>query len=195
MARFFNPGFAWKYMLKFDNPTTDDKSSNISYYEVSAPKKGFFEVKDTQTIKLPTGEEYEIPLRFKELIRTQYAENGVVLVVPGRECAEEENIAPSDEEAKRKGMQIWKKFTTDKCNEWFQIVEEVKANGRLPRPAEGLFKNCLDERGIADPADVATGLSAAKEGQQENKALQAQLIALTERLSHLEGAKSAGKTA
>jgi hypothetical protein len=191
MARFYNPGFKWDYTLKFDNPTTDDKSSNISYYKVVAEARSFFEVKDTQTIALPTGEEYEIPLRFKELIRQQYAEFGVVLVAPGRECSEEENIAPDEETARKKGHAIWKKFTTDKCNEWFQIVEEVRANGRLPRPAEGLFKRCLEERGIADPADIATGLSAAKEGQKENKDLQAQLAALTAQVNQLLGAKNA----
>lgn len=191
MARFFNPGFAWSYKLKFDNPTTDASSSNVSYYDVMAPSKGFFDVKDTQTIKLDTGEEYEVPLRFKELIRTTYAEQGVVLVSPDRECREEENIAPNDEEAKRKGFKIWKVFTLDKCNEWFRIVEEVKANGRLPRPAEGLFKRCLEERGIADPADMATNLAAAKEGQKDNKDLQAQLAALTAQVNQLLGAKSA----
>ena len=191
MAKFFNPGFKWEYMLKFDNPTSDAQSSNVSYYRVVAEAKSFFEVKDTQTISLPTGEEYEIPLRFKELIRVQYAEQGVVLVSPDRECREEENIAPNEEEAKRKGFAIWKTFTTDKCNEWFRIVEEVKANGRLPRPAEGLFKRCLEERGIADPADVATGLSAAKEGQKENKDLQAMLAEALARINKLEGRKGA----
>lgn len=189
MARFFNPGFRWSYKLKFDNPTSDASSSNVSYYDVVAEAKSFFEVKDTQTISLPTGEEYEIPLRFKELIRTQYAEMGVVLVSPDRVCTPEENIAPDEEEAKRKGFAIWKTFTTDKCNEWFRIVEEVRANGRLPRPAEGLFKRCLEERGIADPADVATGLSSAKEGQQDNKAMQARIEKLEAMLNQAIGAK------
>lgn len=190
-ARFYNPGFAWSYKLKYDNPVNEPNSSNISYYDVQAPAKGFFSVDDTQTVNLPTGEEYEIPLRFKDLIRTQYAECGVVLVAPDRKCTEEENIAPNDEEAKRKGHKVWKVYTLDKCNEWFRIVEEVKANGRLPRPAEGLFKRCLEERGIADPADMATNLSAAKEGQQENKDLQAQIAALTATVNQLVGAKNA----
>lgn len=194
MAKFWNPGFKWEYMLKFDNPTTDDKSSNISYYKVVAEAKSFFEVKDTQTIALPTGEEYEIPLRFKELIRTQYAEFGVVLVTPGRTCTEEENIAATEDDAKRKGASIWKKFTTDKCNEWFAIVEEVRANGRLPRPAEGLFKRCLEERGIADPADIATGLSVAKEGQTENKEMMSLIQSMRDEINQLKGAKSAARS-
>ena len=190
MARFWNPGFKWDDTLKFDNPTADDNSSNISYYRITAEAKSFFEVKDTQTIKLPTGEEYEIPLRFKELIRVQYAERGVVLVAPG-EHSEFVNIAATEEEAKSKGNAIWKQYTTNKCNEWFGIVEEVRAAGRLPQPAQGLFKRCLEERGIADPADVATGLAKAREGQQENKDLQAQLADALNRINRLEGAKSA----
>lgn len=189
MARFYNPGFKWDYMLKFDNPTTDEKSSNVSYYRVVAEAKSFFDVKDTQTISLPTGEEYEIPLRVKELIRTQYAEQGVVLVSPGRKCTEEENIAPDDDEAIRKGRALWKVFLTDKCNEWFRIVEETRANGRLPMPAQGLFKRCLEERGIADPADQASNLAAAKEGQKENKDLQEQIRELTKMVHELKGRK------
>ena len=191
MSRFYNPGFAFHDTLKFDNPVNDEKSSNISYYRLEAPAKGFFEVKDTQTVNLATGEEFEVPLRFKELVRTQYADRGVVLVIPGRKCREEENIAASDEDAKRKGTELWKQFTTAKCNEWFGIVEEVKANGRLPRPAEGLFKRCLEERGISDPADIASGLSAAKQGQKENHDLQAQIASLTALVYELKGAQSA----
>lgn len=186
MARFWNPGFKWDDVLKFDNPTADDKSSNISYYRVEAPAKSFFEVKDTQTLVLPTGESYDVPLRFKELIRTQYAERGVVLVQTG-DHNDTVNIAATDEEAKAKGNSTWKTYTTAKCNEWFGIVEEVKAAGRLPQPAQGLFKRCLEERGIADPADMATGLSRAQEGQKENKELQEQLRSLLEKVSRLEG--------
>lgn len=195
MSRFFNPGFSWKETLKFDNPTTDAGSSNVSYYMFEAPEGGFFEVKDTQTISLPTGEEYEIPLRFKELIRTQYAERGVVLVSPGRECTEEENIAATDDEARHKAKSIWKVYLTDKCNEWFRIVEETRANGRLPTPAQGLFKRCLAEMGTADPADMATNLAAAKEGQKDNKDLQALLADALARINRLEGAKNANKGA
>lgn len=190
MSRFYNPGFAWKDTLKFDNPVQETNSSNISYYVVSAEARSFFEVADTQTVDVG-GQEFEVPLRFKDLIRQQYAERGVVLVVPGKEFGEEDNRAGTDEEAKKKGAAIWKQFTINKCNEWFQIVEEVKASGRLPRPAEGLFKRCLEERGIADPADVATGLAKAQEGQKDNKDLQAKLDAVMARLNQLEGARSA----
>lgn len=189
MSQFYNPGFAWKDTLKYDNPVGDPREVNlISYHVVEAPEDGFFEVKDTTTMKLPTGEEYDVPLRFRELIRHQYAERGVVLISPGRECNETENIAPNKEEAKRKGKAIWKEFTRSKCNEWFGIVEEVKAAGRLPAPAQGLFKRCLQECGIPDPADVASGLANAREGQRENKDLQAQIAALTAQVNQLIGA-------
>lgn len=195
MSRFYNPGTKWEYRQKFDNPTTDASSSNISYYLIAAPAKDFFEVKDTQTIKLPTGEEYEIPLRIKEFVRVQYAELGVVLVDPAREHSEQDNISATDEEAKVKGDRMWKQFTIDKCNEWISIVEETRGNGRIPKPASGLFKHCLDERHIADPADMATNLAAAKEGQKDNKDLQAQLAALTAQVNQLLGAKGANKGA
>lgn len=195
MARFYNAGFAWNDTLKYDNPVGDIREmNNVSYYRIDAPAKGFFNVKDTMAMTLPTGEEYDVPLRFKELVRTQYAERGVVLVSPGRECAEGENIAPSDDEAKKKGNAIWKEYLKSKANEWHQIVYEVKAAGQLPRAATGLFKRVLEELGMEDPADTASGFAKAKEGQQSNLDMQAQMALLLEKINRLEGAQSARKT-
>jgi hypothetical protein len=192
MARFFNPGFAWNDTLKYDNPVGDIREmNNISYYRIDAPARGFFNVKDTMTMTLPTGEEYDVPLRFKELVRSTYAERGVVLVTPNRECGEDENIAPTDEEAKKKGNAIWKEYMKAKANEWNQIVYEVKAAGQLPRAATGLFKRVLEELAMPDPADIATGFAQAKEGQQSNLDLQQQIAALTATVNQLIGAKSA----
>lgn len=190
MARFWNPGFAWKDTLKFDNPVNEPNSSNISYYVVDAPAKSFFEVKDTVTVDLGAGE-FEQPLRFRELIRSQYAERGVVLVTMGRECNEEENIAGSDADAKSKGNRIWREYMKEKANEWFRIVHEVKANGAIPRAATGLFKRVLEELGMEDPADSAGMLTAAKEGQQSNLDMQKQIEELKATVNRLVGAQGA----
>jgi len=195
MARFYNPGFAWNETLKFDNPVSDSQSSNISFHPINAGNKSFFEVAEMQVVILPTGEAMEVPLRFKELVRLQYADKGVVLVVPGRTCTELENIAENDVDAKRKGTAVWKQYMMDRCNEWFRLVEEIKAQGRLPRPAEGLFKRCLLECGIADPADYATVLSKAKEDQQENKDMQKQISDLTALVNRLLVEKTEKKVA
>lgn len=194
MSRFYNPGFKWTERKSFDNPVQEPNSSNLSYVFIVAPEGEFFEVPDTQTVNV-NGEPFEVPLRIREYIRTQYVASGVVLISPGRECLEGENIAPSDQEAKRKGDARWKTYTIDKCNEWIRICRENSAAGAIPRPAEGLFAHCLKARGIADPADVATGLSRAQEGQQENKELQAQLADALARINRLEGAKSVNKGA
>jgi hypothetical protein len=196
MSRFFNPGFAWNDTLKYDNPVGDAREINlISYYRVEAPQKDFFEVKDTTMMRLPTGEEYDVPLRFKELIRQQYAERGVILVVAGRVCTEEENIAGSDDEAKKKGNAMWRHFLREKANEWVRIVEETKATGQLPRPATGLFKRVLEEIGMQDPADTAMGFERAKEGQKANQDLQSMIQSLRDEVNQLKGAQSARKTA
>lgn len=190
MSRFFNPGFAWTDVLKFDNPVNDTNSSNISYYRVEAPAKGFFEVKDTVTVNLGDGE-FEQPLRFRELVRQQYAERGVVLIVADRKCSEDENIAATDAEGRAKGIRIWREYLKEKANEWFRIVHEVKAGGQIPRAATGLFKRVLEELGMEDPADSAGMLANAREGQQSNKDLQAQIQELKDQVNQLIGAQGA----
>lgn len=192
MSKFFNPGFKWEERKSFENPVKENNSSNLSYIMIKAPKNDFFEVPDTQTVNAG-GEEFEVPLRLKDYVRTQYAAQGVILIVPGRECGDMENVAASEDEARKKGHRIWKRFMTEKCNEWIRIVNEARAMGAIPRPAEGLFAHCLEAMGIADPADVATGLSTAQEGQKDNKDLQAQIATLTAQVNQLIGAKSAQK--
>lgn len=195
MSKFYNPGFAWKETLKYDNPVGDPREVNlISYYVVEAPEAGFFEVKDTTVMKLPTGEEYEIPLRFKELVRTSHAEHGVVLIAPGRKCTEEENIAGTDEEAKKKGNTIWRNHARDKANEWLRIVHETKASGQIPRAATGTFKRFLELCGVEDPADQAGLIGKAKEDQKSNQDLQSQMAELLAKLNRLEGAQNAKRT-
>lgn len=194
MSKFYNPGFAWKDTLKYDNPVGDPREVNlISYHVVEAPEAGFFEVKDTTTMKLPTGEEYDVPLRFRELIRTQYAERGVILIVPGRECLEDENIAPDAATARKKGDAIWRNHARDKANEWLRIVFETKASGAIPRPATGTFKRFLEICGVEDPADQAGGIGRAKEGQKANLDMQAEMQAMRDQLNQLIGAKNAQK--
>lgn len=196
MSKFYNPGFAWNDTLKFDNPIADAKeANNVSYYRVEAPQRGFFDVKDTMAVDMGTGEQFEVPLRFKELIRTQYAERGVVLIAPGRECGEAENIAATEDEAKKKGNAIWKEYLKAKANEWHQIVYEVKAAGQLPRAATGLFKRVLEELGMEDPADTATGFAKAKEGQQANHEMQEVIRKMQTQIDQLTGALGARKTA
>lgn len=184
MAKFYNPGFKWEELLKYDNPVSEAREvNNVSYYRLRAPEKGFFEVDDTMQMKLDTGEEIEVPLRFKKLIAEQYADRGVTLVVGGDESA-----------AKKSAERQWKLYLSDKANEWIRIVHEVKAAGQIPRPAQGLFKRVLEELNMEDPADTVAIVTKAKEDQKSDKELQQLIASMRDEINQLKGAMGARKT-
>lgn len=185
MAKFYNPGFKWEELLKYDNPVADAREvNNVSYFRLRAPERDFFEVPETMTVKLGTGEEMEVPLRFRKLIQTQYADRGVTLVVDGDETA-----------AKKAAEKQWKSYLHEKANEWIRIVHEVKAAGQIPRPAQGLFARVLEELGMEDPADSVSLVTRAKEGQKTNEDLQKTIAEMQKQIATLTGALSARKTA
>lgn len=188
MAKFYNPGFKWEELLKYDNPVADAREvNNVSYFRLRAPEKGVFEVPDTMLMKLATGEEIDVPLRFKKLIQSQYSDRGVVLIDGNGEEAEKA--------ARKTAETQWKQYLHDKANEWIRIVHEVKAAGQIPRPAQGLFQRVLEELGMEDPADNVSVVTRAKEGQQENKELQRQIAEMQKQIAQLTGALSVRKTA
>lgn len=192
MATFYNPGFTFREMKQYDNPLTDSVThNNISYLDLKAPEKSFFEVADHATVTDEAGEEHQVPLKLAKLIKEWYAERGVVLVNPNaKNIQEDDNVALTKEEAKAKGQRLWNKFLRSKANEYFARVSETKAAGQLPVPAQGLFKRVLEELGMKDPADTVEQIIQTQSNTVDNTELMRQVAALTAQLNRLEGAQS-----
>lgn len=196
MKIFYNPGPAIKERLPYTNTLKSDKYVNtISYFLMDAPAKDFFEVPEIVTIETDDGEA-QIPVGFVKVLRRAQNERGMVLVDPKYKgiISEEDNVALTKEEAKRKGDIFWDRYLRKKADEWFRIVEEAKVSGRLPQKATGFFKFVLDELHIADPADTIGNILDVKRDLVANNAVQAQIArqeaviaAQAESLSRLEG--------
>lgn len=189
MADFYNAGFRFTERKTYDNPFADPRDTNIiSYLNIEAPEGGTFTVPDSVVVTLDSGEEATVSLRLKKLIQETFGPRGVILIDPTQKIIrEEEYVANTLEQAKRKGAAIFKGYLTDKANEWFAIVEDVKASGRRPKTATGLFKHALERLGIEDPADTIDGLTKAKEGQKSNLDMQEILASMQRELSELRG--------
>lgn len=180
MSRFYNPGFKFEELKQYDNPlNVDGFANNISYLPIKAPGKDFFEVPDIGTVTDAGGEDIQVPLKLRPIILRYYAERGVICVDPNRKnVGAEEPYANSDEEAKIKGKAVWEQFMRETASEWFRIVQNAKASDWPPRPASGLFKRVLEELGMQDPANIVDNLQEAKQGQVDNKDMQAKLDAM-----------------
>lgn len=188
MSRFYNPGTALEERLQYTNPAKDAKDTNTtSYHLLRAEEKAFFEVPDVISLDTLDGE-IQVPVSFAKIVKRQHSRRGVVLVDPrAKKAADDDNIAPTDDAATKKGDAMWKDYLKQTCQEWYTIVSEIKQQGGVPRAAQGLFKYALKALHMEDPADTVDTITRAKEGQQTNASTVAQMQEMRDMIMKLQG--------
>lgn len=160
-VRFYNPGNRIYEQLRFDHPINIQDQRNInavSYFQLEAPEKSFFEVPDVLEITPDSGEPIQVSVDFASRVQRDFIDYGIVRIDLKRDTKkkpirEEENIATNDKDAKTKGDLRWREFLEAKAREHIQNVEQAHSIGGVPSRARGIYAHALKTLGIEDPAD------------------------------------------
>jgi hypothetical protein len=189
--RFYNPGSMIQQMIPYTNTTKDPREgSTISNHLFTAPERDFVEVPDVIVLMTPEGEA-SIPVGFGRHVKRVFAERGVIHVNPNaKNIVEDDNVALDDEGARKKGNRMWKEFLKAKVAEWYTIVQDIKAQGGVPRAATGLFAFALKQLHMEDPADTVDTIMRVKEDKVSNDDTQRQIQELKDQIQQLIGAKA-----
>lgn len=187
--RFYNPGSKISQMLQFTNTARDPRQGNtVSYYNMVAEEREFFEVPDVVHLDTPEGE-VTMPVSFGKVIKRELAARGVIHIEPrAKDVMDEDNTARTDKEAREKGDRMWKNYLRAKASEWHMIVQETRAQGGVPRAASGLFAFALKELHMEDPADTVDTILRVRDEKTADTATQAKITALEAQVNQLIGA-------
>lgn len=179
--RFYNPGTKIDEMLRYDNPTTDDrKQNNVAYYRLQVEKASFFDVPTEQILDTPEMGEIRVPVNFAKRVKETFKDYGVVQIdARKKEIHEDDNLAANEKDAKDKGTRMWRDFLLKTCREHINNCDMIRANSGVPMRAKGLVKHALDELGVEDPADQVGVKVERKHDSEEMAELKRTVAELT----------------
>lgn len=167
-VKFYNPGSKIFEKLAFDHPTNDIKQMNlISYFQIDAAEKSFFEVPTEVTVNAESGEQ-AVAVRFADRIQKDYRDLGVVRINPkAKDINEDDNVALNEKDAKDKGERLWKECMQQLVRDHVKAVNETKHAGLTPSRAKGTVAHAFKTLGIEDPAnDVADVLNRSQDNDR-----------------------------
>lgn len=170
-VKFYNPGSKIFEKLSFDHPTNDIKQMNtISYFQVDAAEKSFFEVPTEVAVYADSGEQF-VAVKFADRIQKDYRELGVVRVnAKAKDISDEDNVALTEKDAKDKGERLWKECMMNLVREHVKATHETRNHGLTPSRAKGTVAHAFKTLGIEDPAnDVADVLSRSQDNDKVTK--------------------------
>lgn len=169
--KFYNPGSKIFEKLAFDHPTNDIKQMNlISYFQIDAGEKSFFEVPTEVNVNTESGEQ-AVSVRFAYRIQKDYKDLGVVRINPkAKDINEDDNVALDEKGAKEKGDRLWRECMQNLVREHVKACAETRNNGLTPSRAKGTVAHAFKILGIEDPAnDVADVLNRAQDNDRVAK--------------------------
>lgn len=164
-VKFYNPGPRIFEKLAHDHPTNDVKMMNtISYYQLDAPEKAFFDVPTELTIETEVGE-HTVPVRFADRIQADYKPFGVVRInpKPRQPIHEDDNVALTEKEAREKGERLWREAMMQLVREHKQRCDEARNANLTPQRAKGTVAHALRTLGLEDPANDVADLLQRKQ--------------------------------
>lgn len=179
-VKFYNPGSKIFEKLAFDHPTNDIKKMNtISYFQIDAGEKAFFEVPTEVAVEAESGEQF-VAVRFAERIQKDYKNFGVVRINPkAKDIHEDDNVALNEKDAKEKGERLWKECMMQLVREHKKAVQETRSNNLTPSRARGTVAHAFKTLGIEDPANDIEDVLARKQDTSEMETLKKQIADLT----------------
>lgn len=182
-VKFYNPGPKIKETLRFDHPTNDPKyQNNVSYWDMVAPEKDFFEVPTIVDFQTAEGATVSVPVYFAPRIKEDYKTYGFIKIdtkFVESEANSGDNVAKDEKTAKVKGDQRYGDYMLDKAREWILNVERIRAAGGVPNRASGVFAHALKAVGMSDPADPAGNASVNTSQDEKIARLERMLEELT----------------
>lgn len=187
---FFNPGNRIYEKLAFDHPTNDIKQVNlIAYHQIDAAEHDFFEVPTEITVTTEQGE-FAVSVKFADRIQSAYKDYGVVRVNPkAKDIHEDDNVATTREEAKKKGDRLWREFLMAKAREHIANVEMARASNVAPSYAKGVYAHALKVLGMKDPADPVGSVVESNKHVVDMDTVQAQMAELQKQIAALTKGK------
>lgn len=179
-VKFYNPGSKIFELMKFDHPTNDIKQMNlVSYFQVDANEKSFFEVPTEVTVQAESGEQ-TVAVKFADRIQKEYRDLAVVRINhKATDIHEDENVAVNDKDAKEKGERLWKECMQNLIREHVKAVTETRNNGLTPSRARGTVAHAFKTLGIEDPANDVADVLSRKQDTSEIDTLKKQVADLT----------------
>lgn len=144
-VEFFNGGDAQSFKLQYDQP--DGPKHAISYWVLNAPKQSFFKVPR----QMPTPYGGTVMVDFIQQALEKFGDRGFIAVVAGIDVTEELAYANTRDDAKRKGIDRWKKFCRAKIQEFDDENDLRVSQGRVKMKPSGFVVHAHRELGIAVP--------------------------------------------
>lgn len=143
MFRFYNGGNAENLTLAY---SIEDRNG---HHNVHIPAQGFFEVPETKVVG-----NVKYFTNFDATVPTRKGQFGVVRVDPtAEETPLTGRIARTDAEAKQLGDRIHQEYLIGLVQDYINRVNEFRAQGLHPLPAQGYTKYALKTLNIEDPAE------------------------------------------
>lgn len=177
--RFYNGYNAINEAIPFTKQTDDKTVNPNGLWHLQVPAQSFFEVPGM--IELDRGGASST--NFDRTIGDKFGHLGVVLIDAKKNpMSWGRPLAKNDKEAKTLGDEIHAEYLQDVVQKYINNVEEMKAQGRTPLPAQHYTKYALAKLGIADPARQVQNFVERASQKDEVSELKAQMAALMEKL-------------
>lgn len=177
--RFYNGYNDINETVPFTKETNDKTLNPNGLWPLKAAAMSFFEAPGM--IELDRGG--ACSTNFDRTIGDKFGHLGVVLIDAKKNpLSWGRPLAANDEDAKKMGDEIHAEYMQDVVQKHINQVEEAKAVGRTPLPAQHYTKYALKKLGIADPAMQVRNFVEHATQNTEVAELKAQMAALLKRL-------------
>lgn len=172
MFRFYNGGNADDLTLSYS--VIDGDKTRTGRHVVRLNSKDFFEVPESIPVK---GRQHFT--NFDITVPTRKGQFGVIRVSPDAEqTSDTGHIARTDEEAKKLGDEKHEEYLIKLVQEYIDRVEQFRAQGFNPLPAQGYTKYALKALNIEDPVETVRNHVVKAAENDRIAALEAEVKAL-----------------